>query len=85
MDFGITWQFRNGHTYSRFFDTPSERDSFMHETGLISHPDITLLTLLYPHSTIKDVQLKNTQLNERLINTSCMDYSQDIPAFTASS
>ena len=60
--FKVTWKFKNDHIWGKSFDTPELRDSFINSVGLVSHPDIVRITLVYPDSTIKDVVIKDTNI-----------------------
>ena len=58
--FTVRWKFKNDHMWEKSFDTPELRDSFINSVGLVSHPDIVRITLLYPDSTIKSIVIKDT-------------------------
>ena len=40
----VIWEFRNGHEWSKCFETTAERDHFIYTTGLVSNPDIVRVT-----------------------------------------
>lgn len=41
----LSWTFRNDHRYTKFFDQYHEAVDFMLYSGLISHPDITVVQI----------------------------------------
>jgi hypothetical protein len=53
--------------WEKSFDTPELRDSFINSVGLVSHPDIVRITLVYPDSsmgtTVKDIVIKDVRIN----------------------
>ena len=61
--FVVRWKFKNDHIWEKSFDSPELRDSFINSVGLVSHPDIVRITLLYPDSTIKSIVIKDTAIN----------------------
>jgi len=61
--FKVTWKFKNDHMWEKSFDTPELRDSFINSVGLVSHPDIVEVTLVYPDSSIKDIVIKDVRIN----------------------
>lgn len=36
----VHWEFRNGHKWSKSFDSTAERDHWVNIVGLVTHPDI---------------------------------------------
>ena len=80
MDFLLTWQFRNGHTYTKDFATPNERDTFMHSVGLIAHSDIVKVIASYPETSIKSIVLKDVVITKQLAEADTMAASRDMPA-----
>lgn len=65
--FTVRWKFKNDHMWEKSFDTPELRDSFINSVGLVSHPDIVRITLVYPDSsmgtTVKDIVIKDVRIN----------------------
>jgi hypothetical protein len=75
--FTVRWKFKNDHMWEKSFDTPELRDSFINSVGLVSHPDIVRITLLYPDSTIKSIVIKDTAINREGINREVLDREGD--------
>jgi hypothetical protein len=64
--FTVRWKFKNDYMWEKSFDSPELRDYFINSVGLVSHPDIVRITLVYPDSsmgtTVKDVVIKDTNI-----------------------
>jgi hypothetical protein len=85
MDFLLTWQFRNGHTYTKDFATSDARDTFMNSVGLIAHSDIVKVIASYPETSIKSVVLKDVIITKQLAEADTMAASRDMPTYTINS
>lgn len=83
--FTVRWKFKNDHIWEKSFDSPELRDSFINTVGLVSHPDIVKITLLYPDSSIKDVVIKDVNFStpDPVIGDN-MSISQDITSISSS-
>jgi hypothetical protein len=83
--FGVRWKFKNDHMWEKSFDSPELRDSFINSVGLVSHPDIVRITLLYPDSSIKDVVIKDVNFSspDPVIGDN-MSWNQDITSISSS-
>jgi len=77
MDFLLTWQFKNGHTYTKDFATPNERDTFMNSVGLIAHSDIVKVIASYPETSIKSIVLKDVVITKQLAEADTIGISYE--------
>ena len=86
--FVVRWKFKNDHIWEKSFDSPELRDSFINSVGLVSHPDIVKITLLYPDSSIKDVVIKDVNFSSpdpvRRCGGDNMSGNQDITSISSS-
>jgi hypothetical protein len=84
-NFKVRWKFKNDSMWEKSFDSPELRDSFINSVGLVSHPDIVRVTLLYPDSSIKDIVIKDVNFSspDRLMYDN-MSGNQDITSISSS-
>jgi hypothetical protein len=83
--FGVRWKFKNDHMWEKSFDSPELRDSFINSVGLVSHPDIVRITLLWNDSSIKDIVIKDVNFSspDPVIGDN-MSGNQDITSISSS-